>query len=89
MLVGCGDNGDSGDGGAASASPRVEEPPPVPPAEAASTSASTLPVPSDISPTADSWEVEADDALLTPEDGNEAEEEESEPQVPPAVISMF
>ncbi|XP_072931991.1 eukaryotic peptide chain release factor GTP-binding subunit ERF3A isoform X3 [Epargyreus clarus] len=79
---GCGDGGDSGDGGAASASPRVEEPPPVPPAEAASTSASTLPVPSDVSPTADSWEAEADDALLTPEDGNEAEEDESEPQVP-------
>lgn len=64
---GCGDGGDSGDGRAASASPRVEEPPPVPPAAAAA----PLPVPPDVSPTADSWEAEADDVLLTPEENND------------------
>lgn len=74
---GCGDGAESGDGRAASASPRVEEPPPVPPAVATA----PLPVPPDVSPTADSWEAEADDALLTPEDNNEAEEEELEQQV--------
>ncbi|XP_063533921.1 eukaryotic peptide chain release factor GTP-binding subunit ERF3A isoform X3 [Cydia strobilella] len=68
----CGDGGgDSGDG--ASASPRVEEPPPVP--------AAAPPVPPDVSPTVDSWEAEADDALLTPEDNNEPDEEEIEQQV--------
>lgn len=35
-----------------------------------------LPIPPDVSPTADSWEAEADDALLTPDDNNDAEEEE-------------
>lgn len=68
---GCGDGGgESSDGGAASASPRVEEPPPT-----------TASVPPDVSPTADSWEVEADDALLTPEENNEPEEEELDTQV--------
>lgn len=43
--------------------------------------AATLPVPTDVSPTADSWEAEADDALLTPEDSNEPEDEEIEQQV--------
>ncbi|RVE51254.1 hypothetical protein evm_004058 [Chilo suppressalis] len=79
VLNGCGDGGgESGDNGAASASPRVEEPPPVPPAGTPATTA--LPVPPDVSPTADSWEAEADDALLTPEDNNEADEEEIEQQ---------
>lgn len=78
--TGCGDGGgESGDGGAASASPRVEEPPPVPPA--AAPSAGALPVPTDVSPTVDSWEAEADDALLTPEDNNDPDEEEVEQQV--------
>ncbi|KAI5651866.1 elongation factor tu GTP binding domain-containing protein [Phthorimaea operculella] len=72
VLNGCGD-GESGDNGAASASPRVEEPPPVPPAGGAA------PVPPDVSPTADSWDAEADDALLTPED-TEQDDEEVEPQ---------
>ena len=75
MDRGCGDGGgESGDGGAASVSPRVEEPPPVPPA-------ASLQVPTNVSPTADSWEAEADDALLTPEDNNEQEEEELDQQV--------
>ncbi|XP_068631543.1 eukaryotic peptide chain release factor GTP-binding subunit ERF3A isoform X5 [Battus philenor] len=79
---GCGDGGDSGDGGAASASPRVEEPPPVPPAAApVPPVADPLPIPSDSSPTIDSWDAEADDALLTPEDNNDPEEEETEQQV--------
>lgn len=56
----------------------MEEPPPVPPAGVAS---APLPVPPDVSPTADSWEAEADDALLTPEDNNDQEEEELEQQV--------
>lgn len=89
FTLGCGDGGaESGDGGAASASPRVEEPPPVPPAAAASPSAttSTLPVPADVSPTAESWEAEADDALLTPEENNEPDDEEIEQQV---CISYF
>ncbi|CAH4032577.1 eukaryotic peptide chain release factor GTP-binding subunit ERF3A isoform X1 [Pieris brassicae] len=76
VMNGCGE-GDNGDNVAASASPRVEEPPPVPPATA------VAPVPEvppdDSSPTADSWENEADNALLT-EDNNEADEEETEPQ---------
>lgn len=50
-------------------------------ASAPSAAAATLPVPTDVSPTADSWEVEADDALLTPEDNNEPEDEEAEQQV--------
>lgn len=41
----------------------------------------TLPVPTDVSPTADSWEAEADDALLTPEENNEPEDEETEQPV--------
>lgn len=49
----------------------MEEPPPVPPAAP----------PADNSPTADSWEAEADDALLTPEDINEGEDEDVEQQV--------
>lgn len=82
LQSGCGDGGaESGDGGAASASPRVEEPPPVPPAGAAAPAAAALPVPPDVSPTVDSWEAEADDALLTPEDNNEPDEEELDPQV--------
>lgn len=95
IALGCGDGGaESGDGGAASASPRVEEPPPVPPAAAAPAApaapadttapaapTATLPVPTDVSPTADSWEAEADDALLTPEENNEPEDEEIEQQV--------
>ncbi|XP_013169256.1 PREDICTED: eukaryotic peptide chain release factor GTP-binding subunit ERF3A isoform X4 [Papilio xuthus] len=76
---GCGDAGDSGDAGAASASPRVEEPPPVPPATVVV--AAPPPVQSDSSPTIDSWDADADDALLTPEDNNEPEEEETEQQV--------
>lgn len=80
-VPGCGDGGgESSDGRAASASPRVEEPPPIPPAGSAESA--SLPIPADVSPTADSWEVEADDALLTPEDGNDGDEEESEQQVP-------
>ncbi|XP_045535534.1 eukaryotic peptide chain release factor GTP-binding subunit ERF3A isoform X1 [Papilio machaon] len=79
VLNGCGDAGDSGDAGAASASPRVEEPPPVPPATVVV--AAPLPVQSDSSPTIDSWDADADDALLTPEDNNEPEEEETEQQV--------
>ncbi|CAH2236772.1 eukaryotic peptide chain release factor GTP-binding subunit ERF3A isoform X1 [Pararge aegeria] len=75
VLNGCGDGGESADGRAASASPRVEEPPPEPPAAEEDAS---LAVPSDASPTADSWEAEADDALLTPEEGNDAEEEAEE-----------
>ncbi|XP_063362062.1 eukaryotic peptide chain release factor GTP-binding subunit ERF3A isoform X1 [Cydia amplana] len=76
VLNGCGDGGgDSGDG--ASASPRVEEPPPVPPAAAAA----APPVPPDVSPTVDSWEAEADDALLTPEDNNDPDDDEIEQQV--------
>lgn len=43
--------------------------------------------PDDSSPTADSWENEADNALLT-EENNEPEEEENEPQVAAPVISM-
>ncbi|XP_045535535.1 eukaryotic peptide chain release factor GTP-binding subunit ERF3A isoform X2 [Papilio machaon] len=78
VLNGCGDAGDSGDAGAASASPRVEEPPPVPPATVVV--AAPLPVQSDSSPTIDSWDADADDALLTPEDNNEPEEEETEQQ---------
>lgn len=86
-IEGCGDGGESGgDGRAASASPRVEEPPPVPPAVAPVTA--PLPVPPDVSPTADSWEAEADDALLTPEDTNEVEEEELEPQVRKSCLLM-
>lgn len=87
-LSGCGDGGgESGDGGAASASPRVEEPPPVPPAGAAVPTTAALPVPPDVSPTADSWEAEADDALLTPEDINEPDEEETDQQVQNPVIA--
>ncbi|XP_013143396.1 PREDICTED: eukaryotic peptide chain release factor GTP-binding subunit ERF3A isoform X2 [Papilio polytes] len=78
VLNGCADAGDSGDAGAASASPRVEEPPPVPPATVVV--AAPLPVQSDSSPTIDSWDADADDALLTPEDNNEPEEEELEQQ---------
>ncbi|XP_046959652.1 eukaryotic peptide chain release factor GTP-binding subunit ERF3A isoform X1 [Vanessa cardui] len=37
-----------------------------------------LPVPPDVSPTADSWEAEADDPLLTPEDNNDEEELEQQ-----------
>ncbi|KAI8435964.1 hypothetical protein MSG28_004126 [Choristoneura fumiferana] len=82
VLNGCGERGDSGDGGAASASPRVEEPPPVPPAAAAPVPAPAAPpVPPDVSPTVDSWEAEADDALLTPEENNEPDEEEIDQQV--------
>lgn len=86
-MIGCGDGRDSGDGGAASASPRVEEPPPVPPPTVPE--ATSLPIPSDSSPTIDSWDAEADDALLTPEENNEPEEEETEQQVQATVISMF
>lgn len=84
---GCGDAGDSGDAGAASASPRVEEPPPVPPATVVV--AAPLPVQSDSSPTIDSWDADADDALLTPEDNNEPEEEELEQQVQATVIAWI
>ncbi|KAG7302658.1 Eukaryotic peptide chain release factor GTP-binding subunit ERF3A [Plutella xylostella] len=38
------------------------------------------PRPADDSPTAESWEVEADDALLTPEDNNDGDEEEVDAQ---------
>lgn len=89
MAVGCGERGDSADGGAASASPRVEEPPPVPPASVAPAPAPAAPpVPPDVSPTVDSWEAEADDALLTPEENNEPDEEEIDPQVQNTVIGM-
>lgn len=85
-LLGCGDGGgESGEGGAvsASASPRVEEPPPVPPAAAPAAPNA----PADQSPTADSWEAEADDALLTPDDNNEPDEEELDQQV--QILSQF
>lgn len=89
MAVGCGERGDSADGGAASASPRVEEPPPVPPASVAPAPAPAAPpVPPDVSPTVDSWEAEADDALLTPEENNEPDEEEIDQQVQNTVIGM-
>lgn len=65
----------------------MEEPPPVPPA-AVSTASVPVPVPPDVSPTADSWEAEADDALLTPEDNNDGDEEEAEQQVQEIVIGM-
>ncbi|XP_047995088.1 eukaryotic peptide chain release factor GTP-binding subunit ERF3A isoform X1 [Leguminivora glycinivorella] len=84
VLNGCGHGGggggDSGDG--ASASPRVEEPPPAPvPEPPPAPAPAAAPVPPDVSPTVDSWEAEADDALLTPEDNNEPDEEEIEQQV--------
>ncbi|XP_047995089.1 eukaryotic peptide chain release factor GTP-binding subunit ERF3A isoform X2 [Leguminivora glycinivorella] len=83
VLNGCGHGGggggDSGDG--ASASPRVEEPPPAPvPEPPPAPAPAAAPVPPDVSPTVDSWEAEADDALLTPEDNNEPDEEEIEQQ---------
>lgn len=88
FVLGCGD-AESGEGGAASASPRVEEPPPLSPASTGATTA-PAPVPPDVSPTADSWEAEADadDALLTPDNENEAEEDETDQQVYPTVICM-
>uniref|UniRef100_A0A2A4JPB4 Tr-type G domain-containing protein n=1 Tax=Heliothis virescens TaxID=7102 RepID=A0A2A4JPB4_HELVI len=51
-----------------------------PDAPAPSATAGVIPVPTDVSPTADSWEAEADDALLTPEENNEPEDEEIEQQ---------
>lgn len=71
--TGCGDGSDGG--GAASASPRVEEPPPVPPAPEAP------PQLADNSPTVENWDAETDDVLLTPEDGNEPDDEDIEQQV--------
>ncbi|XP_026317566.1 eukaryotic peptide chain release factor GTP-binding subunit ERF3A [Hyposmocoma kahamanoa] len=89
VLNGCGD-AESGEGGAASASPRVEEPPPLPPAGTGATTA-PAPVPPDVSPTADSWEAEADadDALLTPDNENEAEEEEIDQQEDGEVVKKI
>lgn len=51
----------------------MEEPPPAPPV--------APPRPADDSPTADTWDADADDALLTPEDPTEGDEEDTEAQV--------